>query len=215
MAEIDRHFKITETRDQDIVIFEEQYKSLRKEILERQQRRFYIVAGAALGIPSVSGLKISGVMEGAFMYVVPLVVVAMSFLFLIEVNGIARAGDFIDSRIENQFKGVAGWEHYLKDLRKAERLNPPIVQAANASFILLMAVYFLFSVLVSSWRLLFFNSGEAATFIDAVQTKSAIWAMLYLVLCLCGFFAWLFGMKPYLRFSAEEHKPDPANRMAD
>ncbi|KUJ78542.1 hypothetical protein [Ruegeria profundi] len=206
MSEYDRHFKLTETRDHEIVVFEEQYRSLRKEILDRQQRRFFIVAGAALGIPSVSGLKITGVMEGTFLYIVPLVVVAMSFLFVIEVNGIARAGRFIEKRIENQFKNVAGWEHFLKDLRATNDLTPSVVKVANSSFLILMAVYFVFSALVSASRLWYREVGDGGGFFEAAQTSGAFWSLTYSAFMLAAFFAWIYGMWPHLKFSAETHK---------
>ncbi len=206
MAEYDRHFKLTETRDQEIVIFEEQYRSLRKEILERQQRRFFIVAGAALGIPSVSGLKITGVMEGSFLLIVPIVVVAMSFLFVIEVNGIARAGRFIEKRIENSYKNVRGWEHYLKDLKDAGELTPRVVKSANSSFLILMGVYFLFSAFISTHRILFQGLPSETTLIDALGTVNAALALGYFVFMFLIFIAWLVEMWPHLQFSAEEHK---------
>ncbi|MBO9409679.1 hypothetical protein J7399_19740 [Shimia sp. R9_1] len=206
MTEYDRHFKLTETRDQEIVIFEEQYRSLRKEILDRQQRRFFIVAGAALGIPSVSGLKITGVMEGSFLLIVPIVVVAMSFLFVIEVNGIARAGRFIEQRIENHYKNVRGWEHYLKELQEAEELTPRVVKSANSSFLILMGVYFAFSAVVSTHRVLFQNLAEDTKVLEALGTFNGVWALAYLVFMIAIFAAWLVEMWPHLQFSAEKHK---------
>ncbi|WP_171238188.1 hypothetical protein [Ruegeria sp. HKCCA5763] len=206
MSDYDRHFKLTETRDHEIVVFEEQYRSLRREILDRQQRRFFIVAGAALGIPSVSGLKIAGVMEGTFLYIVPLVVVAMSFLFVIEVNGIARAGRFIELRIENRFKNVAGWEHYLKDLKAANELTPSVVKVANSSFLILMAVYFVFSSLVFASRLWFREVGDEGRFFEAAQTSGAFWSVTYSVFMLAVFVAWIHEMWPHLKFSAETQK---------
>ncbi|UWR06376.1 hypothetical protein [Ruegeria sp. B32] len=206
MTDYDRHFKLTETRDHEIVVFEEQYRSLRREILDRQQRRFFIVAGAALGIPSVSGLKIAGVMEGTFLYIVPLVVVAMSFLFVIEVNGIARAGRFIELRIENQFKNVAGWEHYLKDLKEANELTPSVVKVANSSFLVLMAVYFVFSTIISTSGLWYRDVGVSGDFFEAAQTSGAFWSLIYLVIMSATFIAWTYGMWPHLKFSAETQK---------
>lgn len=227
MVGYDRHFRLTETRDPEIVVFEEQYRALRKEILDRQQRRFFIVAGATLGIPSVSGLKLTGVMDGAFLFVVPFVVVAMSFLFVIEVNGIARAGRFIERRIENNYRSVHGWEHFLNDLRHlsenpvdsrtehladikdledTNELNPQVVQMANRSFLLLMIVYFVFSTLIATWRLLFLHSEKGASIGDAIATGSSAAALIYFVGMVAVFAAWVFGMSPHLGFSAEAQK---------
>ncbi|KIC15080.1 hypothetical protein [Leisingera sp. ANG-DT] len=208
MEDYDRHFRLTETRDKKIVLFEEQYRFLRQEILDRQKRRFFIVAGAALGIPSVSGLKLSGVLEGTFIYVVPLVVVAMSFLFVIEVNGIARAGKFIEIHIEDELRDVSGWEHYLKRMSRDHALNPPVVKVANASFLILMAVYFLFSTLISSWKLLFLGSPSGSEILKLIWSKSVFLPMGYLAFASVVAMVWLKEVGPFLRFSAEEHKKE-------
>ncbi len=205
MTEFDRHYKLTETRDQKIVIFEEQYRFLRQEILERQQRRFYIVTGASLGIPGVSGLKLSGVLEGTFIYLVPLIVVAMSFLFIIEVNGIARAGKFIERRIENQHKDVLGWEHFLKD----HYITPAPVRIANRSFLILMAVYYLFSSVVSFRRLALINfqgNVSETSLYDVISDWGFCCALVYAAVILVVFFCWMLEIWPSMHFSAEEQK---------
>ncbi|WP_165610122.1 hypothetical protein [Shimia aestuarii] len=193
--EMDAHFKITETRDHEIVIFEEQYRSLRREILERQQRRFWIVAGGALGLPGLSGLKVADLFLLEFIYAMPFLIIAMSLLFIVEVNGIARAGRFIEEKIENAFRNVSGWEHFLKDGGADKGEQIPAVRLANASFIVLMLIYYLLSAALATFKL-------AETFNNVV-------GLLYASLMFVVFVWWIFEIVPFLGYSAESQKKGP------
>ncbi|MEL6959209.1 MAG: hypothetical protein AAGL89_09700, partial [Pseudomonadota bacterium] len=149
---VDGHFEITETRDPINLVFDAQYRSLRQEILEHQSRRFYLTLGAAFGIPSLSGVNFTDALVGEFLILVPIMVVAVSFLFIQEVSAISRVGKFIEEVIESQFAKEVGWEHYLRALREDQTKIPRTVRATNSAFMWLMLMYFLLGWILANLR---------------------------------------------------------------
>lgn len=145
-TEIDRHFLVTETRDHSIIVFQEQYRALRSEIMQRQQRRFVIFLGAIVGIPGLSGFSFSSNIATDLVLIAPAMIVAISYLFILENNSIARAGHFLEISVENFFKQVPGWEHYLHESPNDFILNNAAARGAQYSFKLLMIAYYVGAV---------------------------------------------------------------------
>lgn len=189
---IHRHFLLTETRDHDIVVFQEQYRALRQEILQRQQRRFLIVIGGALGIPGLSGLSLNNIISGDVVLVAPLIIVVISYLFALENYSIARAGTFIEISVENYFKAVPGWEHYLRDLSSFRLKQPPAAKGAQLAFIFLMIAYFFAAYIVGAKQIL-----------QHETSVSEVAFLLYSLVTLTLLSFWLCSIRPNLNFSSQ------------
>ena len=189
---IHRHYLLTETRDHDIIIFQEQYRALRQEILQRQQRRFLIVVGGALGVPGLSGLSMNNAISGDVVLVAPLIIIVISYLFALENYSIARAGYFIEESVENSFKTVPGWEHYLHDLSNYKLKNSPAARGSQGAFTLLMVAYFLASYVAASGRIF-----------DKYQQFSGVWFLLYSLFAIGAFAHWMYTIRPSLSFSSQ------------
>lgn len=201
---IHRHYLLTETRDHDIVVFQEQYRALRQEILQRQQRRFLIVIGGALGIPGLSGLSMNNAISGDVVLIAPLIIVVISYLFALENYSIARAGYFIEESVENYFRAVPGWEHYLHDLSSSKLKNPPAAKGSQNAFTLLMTAYFVASYFGAARRILTgFENNEDVVF------------LIYTVIILGVFVHWLYTIRPSLSFSSQLMKRKKVSRVAD
>ena len=193
--DVDKHFLVTETRDHSVIIFQEQYRALRTEILQRQQRRFIIVLGGILGVPSLSGISISDSFAGDIVFLAPIIVVAVSYLFVLENNSIARAGHFIEVSVENYFKQVPGWEHYLHHHSDKYLKNSAAADGAQSAFKILMILYFLCAVGLAISR--FYE--KYPTYADTLGT-------LYLITAAALFLHWLWTTRSSLAFSAQLQK---------
>jgi hypothetical protein len=102
----------------------EQYLTLREEIRASKVRSFSLVVIGTLLVPALSFAadKYGSLFAGAS---VPFVVLVVMLAFLVEQNGIIRAGRYIRERIEPSIEGVTGWESWLeKDhhLRTVDKL---------------------------------------------------------------------------------------------
>lgn len=192
---VDRHFLVTETRDHSVIIFQEQYRALRTEILQRQQRRFIIVLGGILGIPSLSGISISDSFAGDIIFLAPIIIVAVSYLFVLENDSIARAGHFIEVSIENYFEQVPGWEHYLHNYSGKYLKNSPAADGAQGAFKILMIMYFLCAVGLAISR-----------FHEKYPAPANTLSTLYLIVATGLFFHWLRTTSAKLGFSAQLQK---------
>ena len=195
--DVDRHFLVTETRDHSVIVFQEQYRTLRQEILQRQQRRFLIVLGGSIGVPGLTGLSVSDTMLGDLVFVIPIIVVVVSYLFIIENSSIARAGDFIQHSIEDYFKKIPGWEHYLKDNNRVNEniKNAHASDGAQGAFILLLIVYFISAFVLASKKIFeyFPNYGGVLW---------CVFGLFYGIL----FVHWLWNTRSALDYSAQRQK---------
>lgn len=124
---------------------EQEYRALRNEIEQAQQRAFKTVAASLLVIPAGETLAKALGAEPLVKLSLPLILIALYAMFRSQVLAAHRAELYIRIRIEPRaVEGGAGWETWLKNRRRIYG------KQLSIAFFILFAIYYLATIYVAA-----------------------------------------------------------------
>ena len=119
----------------------EQFRALRSE-MDATKSRLFKLSGVALAlVPTAQYISYTNRSLHLLILLLPLLVIALAFLYMSESHSAMRIGRYIRQNIEPQIEDVLGWENWLET--KSEYDTRTVDKYSMYCFYILFVVYFL------------------------------------------------------------------------
>ncbi len=124
------------TRDE---FLKQEFLALRKEILDSKSRAFWILVVGIVLIVSASYLAVAHPSTFANP-AIPIVLLVLVLAFIVEQNGIIRAGRYLREQVEPNIQDTMGWERWLESNRSYREVDRFFFAGFIASFLGFFAI---------------------------------------------------------------------------